>query len=300
MIRGVTFGVEGTEQYQSHPGREREMGVIAQEVQAALSGKPSSRTTRDLLMVDYLGTGRRADRVGQGSWPSASRRSGPAPAIPERRYCSGWSALAALDLTLFPQMPMKSGHARAWEMAGGGPALLVAAVAAAVLTSRADDWQPWPLPSSSSRCPWLLDMFAIETKRIRISATHFARRGDGTSARRPQWPSAWLRFYRRPTLLTAAFALPQRPGHVLRLSPGRWPGDPRGAGRGEPRCSRPRLPAAGVRDLHGYEPAQLRPLRRHRIAARGRVPGRLLHHLRAADSGRALRRPARGGHHRCV
>jgi hypothetical protein len=53
QVRGVTFEWrEGREQYQSFPGKNREMGVIAQEVQAAF---PDAVVTDDdgLLMVDY-------------------------------------------------------------------------------------------------------------------------------------------------------------------------------------------------------------------------------------------------------
>lgn len=53
QVRGVTFEWrEGRESYQSFPGKNREMGVIAQEVQAAF---PDAVVTDDdgLLMVDY-------------------------------------------------------------------------------------------------------------------------------------------------------------------------------------------------------------------------------------------------------
>jgi hypothetical protein len=53
QVRGVTFEWrEGKESYQSLPGRNREMGVIAQEVQAAF---PDAVAEDDdgLLMVDY-------------------------------------------------------------------------------------------------------------------------------------------------------------------------------------------------------------------------------------------------------
>lgn len=52
-VRGVTFEWrEGRESYQSRPGRNREMGVIAQEVQAAF---PDAVAEDDdgILMVDY-------------------------------------------------------------------------------------------------------------------------------------------------------------------------------------------------------------------------------------------------------
>jgi Chaperone of endosialidase len=55
MIRGVTFEwKEGTEEYQSLPGRGREMGVIAQEVQAAFP-EAVAEDDEGLLMVDYPG-----------------------------------------------------------------------------------------------------------------------------------------------------------------------------------------------------------------------------------------------------
>lgn len=53
QVRGVTFEWrEGKERYQSFPGKNREMGVIAQEVQAAF---PDAVVTADdgHLMVDY-------------------------------------------------------------------------------------------------------------------------------------------------------------------------------------------------------------------------------------------------------
>ncbi|MDX6650785.1 MAG: hypothetical protein QOI91_1632 [Solirubrobacteraceae bacterium] len=52
-VRGVTFEWrEGKEEYQSFPGKNREMGVIAQEVQAAF---PDAVAENDdgVLMVDY-------------------------------------------------------------------------------------------------------------------------------------------------------------------------------------------------------------------------------------------------------
>jgi hypothetical protein len=52
-VRGVTFEWrEDKARYQSYPGRNREMGVIAQEVQAAF---PDAVVEDDdgLLMVDY-------------------------------------------------------------------------------------------------------------------------------------------------------------------------------------------------------------------------------------------------------
>lgn len=55
MIRGVTFEWrEDAQAYQSYPGRNKEMGVIAQEVQAAF---PEAVVEDDegLLMVDYPG-----------------------------------------------------------------------------------------------------------------------------------------------------------------------------------------------------------------------------------------------------
>ncbi|MDQ4040239.1 MAG: hypothetical protein M3141_00640, partial [Actinomycetota bacterium] len=48
------------------------------------------------------------------------------------------------------------------------------AVTGAVLTSRTEDWQPWPLPLLLLALAIASDHFAIETRRIRISATHFA------------------------------------------------------------------------------------------------------------------------------
>ncbi len=53
QVRGVTFEWrEGKEAYQSYPGKNREMGVIAQEVQAAF---PDAVAENDdgVLMVDY-------------------------------------------------------------------------------------------------------------------------------------------------------------------------------------------------------------------------------------------------------
>ncbi len=53
QVRGVTFEWrEGKEAYQSYPGKNREMGVIAQEVQAAF---PDAVVEDDdgLLKVDY-------------------------------------------------------------------------------------------------------------------------------------------------------------------------------------------------------------------------------------------------------
>ncbi len=59
-------------------------------------------------------------------------------------------------------------------MAAGQAALLLGAVTGAVLTSRTEDWQPWPLPLLLLALAVASDHFAIETRRIRISATHFA------------------------------------------------------------------------------------------------------------------------------
>jgi endosialidase-like protein len=53
QVRGVTFEWrEGEERHQSIPGKNREMGVIAQEVQAAF---PDAVAENDegILMVDY-------------------------------------------------------------------------------------------------------------------------------------------------------------------------------------------------------------------------------------------------------
>lgn len=53
QVRGVTFEWrEGQEAHQSYPGKNREMGVIAQEVQAAF---PDAVVENDqgVLMVDY-------------------------------------------------------------------------------------------------------------------------------------------------------------------------------------------------------------------------------------------------------
>jgi hypothetical protein len=53
QVRGVTFAWrEGTEDYQSLPGRNREMGVIAQEVQAAFPDAVAE-DAEGMLMVDY-------------------------------------------------------------------------------------------------------------------------------------------------------------------------------------------------------------------------------------------------------
>jgi hypothetical protein len=53
LVRGVTFEWrEGKESYQSHPGKNREMGVIAQEVQAAFPDAVAEDED-GLLMVDY-------------------------------------------------------------------------------------------------------------------------------------------------------------------------------------------------------------------------------------------------------
>ena len=51
--------------------------------------------------------------------------------------------------------------------------ILAAALTVAVVTSRAGDWDPWPLPLILLTLAVLSDLFAIETRRIRISATHF-------------------------------------------------------------------------------------------------------------------------------
>lgn len=53
QVRGVTFEWrEGQEAHQSYPGKNREMGVIAQEVQAAF---PDAVVENEegILMVDY-------------------------------------------------------------------------------------------------------------------------------------------------------------------------------------------------------------------------------------------------------
>ena len=52
--------------------------------------------------------------------------------------------------------------------------VLVAALTGAVLTSRASDWEPWPLPLILLALAVASDLFAIETRRMRISATHFS------------------------------------------------------------------------------------------------------------------------------
>jgi hypothetical protein len=55
MIRGVTFEWrEGAEKHQSYPGRNKEIGVIAQEVQAAFP-EAVVEDEEGLLMVDYPG-----------------------------------------------------------------------------------------------------------------------------------------------------------------------------------------------------------------------------------------------------
>jgi putative nucleotidyltransferase with HDIG domain len=59
-------------------------------------------------------------------------------------------------------------------VAAGLAALLTGAVAAAVVSSRAADWQPWALPLLLLALAAASDRFAIETRRIRISATHFS------------------------------------------------------------------------------------------------------------------------------
>jgi hypothetical protein len=52
-VRGVTFEwQEGKESYQSHPGKNQEMGVIAQEVQAAFP-LAVVEDENGLLKVDY-------------------------------------------------------------------------------------------------------------------------------------------------------------------------------------------------------------------------------------------------------
>jgi putative nucleotidyltransferase with HDIG domain len=53
-------------------------------------------------------------------------------------------------------------------------AMLAAAVTVAVITSRAEDWEPWQLPLILLTLAVVSDLFAIETRRIRISATHFS------------------------------------------------------------------------------------------------------------------------------
>jgi putative nucleotidyltransferase with HDIG domain len=53
-------------------------------------------------------------------------------------------------------------------------ALLTGATTAAVLTSRTADWEPWPLPLLLLGLAIASDQFAIDTKRMRISATHFS------------------------------------------------------------------------------------------------------------------------------
>jgi putative nucleotidyltransferase with HDIG domain len=53
-------------------------------------------------------------------------------------------------------------------------AILAAALTVAVVTSRAEDWEPWPLPLILLTLAVVSDLFAIETRRIRISATHFS------------------------------------------------------------------------------------------------------------------------------
>jgi putative nucleotidyltransferase with HDIG domain len=59
-------------------------------------------------------------------------------------------------------------------VAAGEAAILVAALAVAVVTSSPEDWSPWPLPVILLTLAILSDLFAIETRRIRISATHFS------------------------------------------------------------------------------------------------------------------------------
>ncbi|MDX6671270.1 MAG: hypothetical protein QOI91_1633 [Solirubrobacteraceae bacterium] len=53
-------------------------------------------------------------------------------------------------------------------------AVFAAALVAAVLLSRTSDWEPWPLPALLLALAIASDQFAIETRRIRISATHFS------------------------------------------------------------------------------------------------------------------------------
>ncbi|MDX6697909.1 MAG: hypothetical protein QOE65_1306 [Solirubrobacteraceae bacterium] len=62
---------------------------------------------------------------------------------------------------------------QAW-VAGSEALLLVGALVAAVITSHAADWQPWLLPVLLLTLAVGSDLFAIETKRMRISATHFS------------------------------------------------------------------------------------------------------------------------------
>jgi putative nucleotidyltransferase with HDIG domain len=52
--------------------------------------------------------------------------------------------------------------------------LLAGAIVGAVATSHVADWQPWPLPVLLLALAVGSDLFAIETKRMRISATHFS------------------------------------------------------------------------------------------------------------------------------
>jgi len=52
--------------------------------------------------------------------------------------------------------------------------LLAGALTGAILTSRAEDWRPWLLPLLLLALTIASDEFAIETRRIRISATHFS------------------------------------------------------------------------------------------------------------------------------
>ena len=53
QVRGVTFEWrEDAAEYQSYPGRNKEMGVIAQEVQAAFP-EAVVEDEKGLLMVDY-------------------------------------------------------------------------------------------------------------------------------------------------------------------------------------------------------------------------------------------------------
>ena len=62
---------------------------------------------------------------------------------------------------------------KSWVIAVESAVCVVAIVAAALL-SRAEDWSPWPLPVLLLALAIASDQFAIETRRIRISATHFS------------------------------------------------------------------------------------------------------------------------------
>ncbi|HVE67581.1 MAG TPA: HD-GYP domain-containing protein [Solirubrobacteraceae bacterium] len=65
-------------------------------------------------------------------------------------------------------------HTRKTWVVAAESALCAGAIVAAALLSRAGDWNPWPLPLLLLALAIASDQFAIETRRIRISATHFS------------------------------------------------------------------------------------------------------------------------------